>query len=145
MSKTRSRLAAAWRSAKIADTGSSRPARRVDPIKFSATVQLAGASLSFNSSSAPATAVQADLETLERELAELFVSALNLEVVAAEIDPTAPIYGDGLGLDSIDILEVSLEISHRYGFQLRSDDENNERIFRSLRSLAAHVALHRVK
>ena len=102
--------------------------------------------MSFNSSSAPAAAAaQADLQALERELAELFVSALNLEVVAAEIDPAAPIYGDGLGLDSIDILEVSLEISHRYGFQLRSDDENNERIFRSLRSLAAHVALHRVK
>ena len=101
--------------------------------------------MSFNSSSAPATAAQADLQALERELAALFVSALNLEVVASEIDPTAPIYGEGLGLDSIDILEVSLEISHRYGFQLRSDDENNERIFQSLRSLAAHVALHRVK
>jgi len=101
--------------------------------------------LSFNSSSTPATAAQADPQALERELAALFVSALNLEVVASEIDPTAPIYGEGLGLDSIDILEVSLEISHRYGFQLRSDDENNERIFQSLRSLAAHVALHRVK
>ncbi len=108
-------------------------------------MQIAGVSLSFNSSSTPATAAQADQQALERELAELFVSALNLEVVAAEIDPTAPIYGEGLGLDSIDILEVSLEISHRYGFQLRSDDENNERIFQSLRSLAAHVALHRVK
>ena len=113
--------------------------------KIGQYVQLAGASLSFNSSSAPATAAQADLQALEGELAALFVSALNLEVVASEIDPTAPIYGDGLGLDSIDILEVSLEISHRYGFQLRSDDENNERIFQSLRSLAAHVALHRVK
>ena len=101
--------------------------------------------MSFNSSSAPATSAQADLQALERELADLFVSALNLEVVAADIDPTAPIYGEGLGLDSIDILEVSLEISQRYGFQLRSDDENNERIFQSLRSLAAHVALHRVK
>ena len=101
--------------------------------------------MSFNSSSTPAIAAQADPKALERELADLFVSALNLEVVASDIDPTAPIYGEGLGLDSIDILEVSLEISHRYGFQLRSDDENNERIFQSLRSLAAHVALHRVK
>jgi len=125
--------------------GASRRPRHFDPIKLSTSVQLAGVSLSFNSSSAPATAAQSDLQTLERELADLFVSALNLELVASEIDPAAPIYGEGLGLDSIDILEVSLEISHRYGFQLRSDDENNERIFQSLRSLAAHVALHRVK
>jgi acyl carrier protein len=83
---------------------------------------------------------------LERELAQLFVEALNLETPAAEVDVTAPLFGgDGLGLDSIDILEVALEISHRYGFQLRSDDENNQRIFQSLRSLAAHVAQHRTK
>ena len=82
---------------------------------------------------------------LERELAQLFVDALNLETPAAEIDVTAPLFGDGLGLDSIDILEVALEISHRYGFQLRSDDENNHKIFQSLRSLAAHVARNRTK
>ena len=86
-----------------------------------------------------------DLPTLERELAALFVQALNLEVAAADIDPAAPLYGDGLGLDSIDILEVALEVSHRYGFQLRSDDENNKAIFQSLRSLAAHVAQHRTQ
>lgn len=82
---------------------------------------------------------------LERELAELLVSALNLEVAATAIDPEAPLYGDGLGLDSIDILEVALEVSRRYGFQLRSDDENNQRIFASLRSLAAHVGQHRTQ
>ncbi|WP_164886736.1 phosphopantetheine-binding protein [Piscinibacter defluvii] len=87
----------------------------------------------------------ADAGGLERELAELFVRALNLETAAADIDPTAPLFGDGLGLDSIDILEVALEISQRYGFQLRSEDENNEVIFSSLRSLAAHVAQHRTK
>ena len=79
----------------------------------------------------------------ERELAALLVQALNLEVVPAEIDPNAPLYGDGLGLDSIDILEVALEVSRRYGFQLRSDDANNPQIFRSLRSLCAHIAQHR--
>ena len=84
-----------------------------------------------------------DLGALERELAELFVQALNLETAAADIDPAAPLYGDGLGLDSIDILEVALEVSHKYGFQLRSDDENNKAIFQSLRSLAVHVAQHR--
>ncbi len=82
---------------------------------------------------------------LERELAQLFVDALNLETPAAELDVTAPLFGDGLGLDSIDILEVALEVSQRYGFQLRSDDHDNERIFRSIRSLAAHVAQHRAK
>jgi acyl carrier protein len=95
----------------------------------------------------PATSAAAAQATpaLERELAELFVQALNLEIQAADIDPTGSLYGDGLGLDSIDILEVALEVSHRYGFQLRSDDENNHQIFRSLRSLAAHVAQHRTK
>ncbi len=82
---------------------------------------------------------------LESELAALFVQALNLEMAATDIDPAAPLFGDGLGLDSIDILEVALEVSNRYGFQLRSDDENNQKIFQSLRSLAAHVAQHRTK
>ena len=81
----------------------------------------------------------------ERELAELIVSALNLEGVApAEIEPEAPLFKTGLGLDSIDALELALEISKRYGFQLRSDDENNIRIFSSLRSLAGHIQQHRV-
>ena len=84
-----------------------------------------------------------DLPALERELAALFVQALNLDTPAADIDPAAPLYGDGLGLDSIDILEVALEVSHKYGFQLRSDDENNKAIFQSLRSLAVHVAKNR--
>ena len=86
-----------------------------------------------------------DLPALERELAALFVQALNLEVAAADIDAETSLFGDGLGLDSIDILEVALEVSQRYGFQLRSDDENNHDIFRNLRSLAAHVAQHRTQ
>jgi acyl carrier protein len=92
-----------------------------------------------------ATPVVSDLPTLEGELAALFVQALNLEVAAADIDPQASLFGDGLGLDSIDILEVALEVSQRYGFQLRSDDENNQKIFQNLRSLAAHVAQHRTR
>jgi len=80
----------------------------------------------------------------ERELAELIVTALNLEGVApADIEPEGALFKTGLGLDSIDALELALEISKRYGFQLRSDDENNLRIFRSLRSLAAHIERHR--
>ena len=92
-----------------------------------------------------ADAAPAGGHAFEAELAQLFVDALNLEIAAAEIDPAAPLFGEGLGLDSIDILEVALEISQRYGFQLRSDDENNQKIFRNLRSLAAHIAAHRTR
>ncbi len=81
----------------------------------------------------------------ERALAELIVEALNLETPAAEIDPDAPLYGEGLGLDSIDVLEMSLAISKAYGVQLRSDDPDNGRIFRSLRSLNEHVQARRTK
>lgn len=85
----------------------------------------------------------AEQTPLELELATLLVESLNLEVAPAEVDPSAPLYGDGLGLDSIDILEVALEVSRRYGFQLRSDDERNQQIFQSLRTLATHVAANR--
>jgi acyl carrier protein len=84
-------------------------------------------------------------ERLLGEIAEMVVSALNLEVAAAEIDPDAPLYKEGLGLDSIDILEVALVVSRRYGFKLREDDRDNLRIFASLRSLASHVAERRTK
>ncbi len=96
-------------------------------------------------STSAATPLAQDPASLERELAALFVQALNLETAAEQIDPTASLFGEGLGLDSIDILEVALEVSQRYGFQLRSDDENNQTIFANLRSLAAHVAQHRTK
>ena len=79
----------------------------------------------------------------ELELANLMVSALNLEIAATEIDPAAPLYRDGLGLDSIDILELSLAVSKAYGVKLRSDDENNTKIFSSLRSLSSHIQAHR--
>ena len=80
---------------------------------------------------------------LQREVAALLVEALNLDVAPESIDPEAPLYGEGLGLDSIDILEVALVVSQRYGFQLRSDDEDNVRIFKSLASLAKHIAANR--
>jgi len=99
--------------------------------------------VSTTASSASAAGNASEQSPLEQELAVVLVEALNLEVAPAEIDPNAPLYGEGLGLDSIDILEVALEISRRYGFQLRSDDERNKQIFESLRSLAAHVAANR--
>lgn len=80
----------------------------------------------------------------EHELAQLLVESLNLEGVAPEgIDPDAPLFGDGLGLDSIDALELALAISKKYGFQLRSDSDENRRIFASLRALSAHIEQNR--
>jgi len=80
----------------------------------------------------------------ERDLADLLVESLNLEGVdAAGIDPEAPLFNDGLGLDSIDALELALAISKKYGFQLKSDNDANRRIFGSLRALSAHVEQHR--
>jgi acyl carrier protein len=81
----------------------------------------------------------------ESELAALIVQALNLEISPDEIDPGAPLFGEGLGLDSIDMLEIALAISKKYGFKLRSDDADNERIFASLRALTAHIEKHRTK
>jgi acyl carrier protein len=79
------------------------------------------------------------------EVAELVVDALNLELGAAEVKPDEPLYGKGLGLDSIDILEIALVVSKRYGLQLRADQEDNHAIFASLRSLGDHIAAHRTK
>lgn len=77
------------------------------------------------------------------EIAELLVASLNLDVAPGDIQAEAPLFGEGLGLDSIDILEVALVVSKRYGFQLRSDNQDNIQIFRSLENLAAHIAAHR--
>jgi acyl carrier protein len=82
---------------------------------------------------------------LQREIATLFVQALNLEVEPHDIDPEAPLYGEGLGLDSIDILEVALIVSKRYGIQLRAEAADNQQIFQSLRRLADYIAAHRSK
>ena len=74
------------------------------------------------------------------EIAQLIVSALNLEEVdPASLDPDAALFGSGLGLDSIDALELALEISKRYGVQLKADDDDNRRIFASLRALTDYV------
>jgi acyl carrier protein len=75
----------------------------------------------------------------EGELAELIVKTLNLEIASTEIDPMAPLYGEGLGLDSIDILEIALVVSKTLGVKLRADDKNNVEIFASLRSLSDYI------
>ena len=92
----------------------------------------------------PASSTPADAALL-LEVAELVVSALNLEVAAVDVQADEPLYGDGLGLDSIDILEISLVVSKRYGLQLRADHDDNHAIFHSLRSLSDHIATHRTQ
>lgn len=81
---------------------------------------------------------------LEREVAELVVGSLNLEDIRAEeINPEAPLFGEGLGLDSIDALELALAIGQKYGVRIQADDVENERIFASLRALARHIEQRR--
>jgi acyl carrier protein len=81
----------------------------------------------------------------ERAVAELLVNALQLEAAADAIDPDMRLFGEGLGLDSIDALELALAITRAYGFELRSDDERNHQIFASLRSLTGHIEAHRTR
>ena len=85
------------------------------------------------------------VDALLPEIAALIVEALNLEIAPGDIEPDAPLFNEGLGLDSIDVLEVALVISKRYGFQMRSDNEDNVRIFSSLRALTAHIASQRTQ
>ena len=89
--------------------------------------------------------VSVPLDALMSEVAALIVEALNLDIQPADVQPDEPLYGDGLGLDSIDMLEISLVISKHYGFQLRADDEANVKVFTSLETLASHIAAHRTK
>ena len=79
----------------------------------------------------------------EAELARLIVKTLNLDVAAEDVDPQAPLYGEGLGLDSIDMLEVALVVSQRFGVKLRADDKSNHQTFSSLRSLNAFIQAQR--
>jgi acyl carrier protein len=75
-----------------------------------------------------------------RDLATLVVEGLHLEDVNPnEVDLLAPLFGGGLDLDSLDMLEISLLIQQRYGVKLKADDPDNETIFASLQSLAEHI------
>lgn len=85
-----------------------------------------------------------DLSAEQLEMAKLIVNALNLEDIEAdEIEPEAPLFRDGLGLDSIDALELSLAIKQEYGVQLRSDDDNVKEIFSSLANLTEYIHANR--
>ena len=82
---------------------------------------------------------------LEREIASSIIDALSLDVPVDEFDPEAPLYGDRYGLDSIDMLEIAVVVSTRYGVELRSDDVASRNVFASIRALASHVARHRTQ
>lgn len=82
---------------------------------------------------------------LEMEVATLIVSALNLEVAPNEIQPENALYGQGLGLDSIDILEIALVVSKHFGIQMTAENEENFHVFGSLRALCAFIGEHRTK
>ena len=103
------------------------------------------APMDISSLKAGPIATDAAQSRFEAEIAALIVSALHLEVGAAEIEPDAPLFIDGLGLDSIDALELALALSRDYGVELKSDDGRNRAVFANLRSLAAHVETHRTK
>jgi len=85
-----------------------------------------------------------DLSPIELEVADLIVNSLALEdISASDIVADDALFNEGLGLDSIDALELAMAISQKYGFQLKSDDSNNAQIFSSLRNLAKHIETHR--
>lgn len=87
----------------------------------------------------------ADAAVVRRDLAGLITEALGLDIPPRDIDPDAPLYGEGLGLDSIDILEIALVIAKEYGIQLKADSKENQVIFSSLNALAQYVVQQRTK
>ncbi|WP_454064711.1 phosphopantetheine-binding protein [Candidatus Nitrospira salsa] len=85
------------------------------------------------------------MSPFEEEIATLIIQTLNLKITPSDIQPLDPLFGEGLGLDSIDALELALVISQKYGYKLRSDDPDNTRIFSSLRSLSEAIERNRTK
>lgn len=87
-----------------------------------------------------------DQASLERELKQLIVQALKLEdVTADEIDSEAPLVGDGLGLDSIDVLELAMAVQKTFGVKAQADDAENQKIYASVKNLAAYIVEQRAR
>lgn len=84
-------------------------------------------------------------QEFREEIAKEIVEALNLGMAPSDIAPDAPLYGDGLGLDSIDILEIALVVSKKFGLQIKADNPDNASIFKSLNSLCEYIATNRTK
>jgi acyl carrier protein len=80
------------------------------------------------------------IEETEQKVKEIIVSSLDLEDVSpSDIDTEAPLFGEGLGLDSIDALELGMAIKREFGISFSKDPAENKRVFRSVRTLAAHI------
>ena len=80
------------------------------------------------------------IEETEQKVKEIIVSSLDLEDVSpSDIDTEAPLFGEGLGLDSIDALELGMAIKREFGISFSKDPAENKRVFRSVRNLAAHI------
>ena len=87
-----------------------------------------------------------DTQTLEQDIKELIISSLALEDISPEeINPTEPLFVKGLGLDSIDALELGLALQRKYGVSVSSDSEETRRHFGSVRALAAFVTAQRAR
>lgn len=85
-------------------------------------------------------------DELRHEVKQLIVEALLLEEVRPEeIVDDAPLFGEGLGLDSIDALELAIAVDRRYGVKIEAEDERNREIFRSVATLAAHIAANKTR
>lgn len=85
-------------------------------------------------------------DPLRDAVKSLIVEALMLEEVKpSDIDDDAPLFGEGLGLDSIDALELAIAIDKRFGVKIEAEDERNRETFRSVANLAAHIAAHKVR
>ncbi len=80
---------------------------------------------------------------LQNQVAQLIIDTLNLDIEVLDIKQEDYLFGEGLGLDSIDALELAMAITNIYGFQLRADDANNKNIFRSLNSLTDYIQINR--
>lgn len=90
--------------------------------------------------------VRAAMSQLVPELSEFLVKSLDLsDVVPGNIDPKAPLFGAGLGLDSIDALELTQALAKTYGVKIAADDEGNRAIFASIESLAEYVEKNRTR
>ncbi|MES1172286.1 MAG: phosphopantetheine-binding protein [Bacteroidota bacterium] len=81
------------------------------------------------------------MSDIETELKRMIVDTLMLEdLTVDQIDNDAPLFGGGLGLDSIDALELALAISKRFGVRITADDERNKEIFRTVGTLATFIS-----
>jgi acyl carrier protein len=80
-------------------------------------------------------------QEIKAAVKQMIVESLRLEdVTPEEIKDAEPLFGEGLGLDSIDALELAVAIEKRFGLKIRAEDEKNKQIFRSVESLARHIA-----